>query len=817
MEFRKSSFNYVTSKEPGQTAREVLEFSRPVRSVAVGMIGYSATFEGNDHHLGRLTMELNASIDGGDNTKVNVSGRYALRDWSGEFDDNYSGNLQWVVIAELEPITAPSPGDARGDLNIQDAEITQAIQHFKSADHLDAANVFPDNSIQLVANKPTVVRLYIDYDNNSGLPPISRVSGEIEIMSGGVLQTITALNTIVPRRVTTIDRGNVGHTLNFLIPDSVSVGMTSFKAKVFDTTDTTQFSGEFQRPLNFTAIPALPVIAIGVKYTGNDVNDGATDADLEAPLMSDFVTVFGFTDKVFPIPNVNITSYDTIEYDKDIESDISSGGCDKFGDLLDVLDDFQGDSSDIVYGMVNSGVNTGSVGGCGRSGVAAGRINGQGTAAHELGHALGRQHAPCDNVTRCAEPANTDGDYPNYSGYDSDSIGEYGFDGTGPNVRSPATSHDFMGYSGGRWVSPYTYKALFSRIPATFSSASAALITQSSTAAFRTTSDNEWIRKKSPTLFLRLDIEKNRELKFHPSFIFDSYPKPHGDSKTDFSLVFMDKNGKSIRSVCLYSDTGCSCCGCNNAPKFPLELRQAVSLPDDAYALAIFECEEELFRKEIDIPPKLDVSCTDSENKKSPYLNLTWKLNPNSKEDNYTYLVQWQDRFGTWRGCAPRTPEKKLRIKKSLWGRQKLVALRVLATAGFGTTVSYVELKCEHAPSKHANETDSVIQLVGIPLSLKGSIAIPSVIKAIAINSDTNTDAEPDIRWYNDNGAEISRGSSLDLRNLNYGETLVTAFALDTGKGKGTNQWLIERNKKDQYRILQGTVERPRKEATTNC
>ena len=816
MEFRKSSFNYSTSKEPGQTAREVLEFSRAVRSVAVGMIGYSATFEGKDHHLGRLTMELNAGIDRDDNTKVNVSGRYALRDWSGEFDDNYSGNLQWVVMAELEPISTPSPGDARGDLNILGAEITQAIQHYKSADHLGAANVFPDNSIQLVANKPTVVRLYVDYDNNSGLPPISFISGELEIMAGGVLQTIAPLNSIAPRRTSTIDRGNIAHTLNFLIPDSLSVGMTSFKARVFDFSDNTQFSGDFEQPLSFTTVPALPVIAIGVKYTGDDTNDGATDADLDAPSMADFVTVFGFTDKVFPIPDVNITSYDTIEYDKDIESDISSGGCDKYSDLLDVLDDFQGDSSDIVYGLLNSGVNTGSVGGCGRNGVASGKINRQTTAAHELGHALGRKHAPCDNVTRCAEPANTDGDYPNYSAYDSDSIGEYGFDGTGPNVKSPATSHDFMGYSGSEWVSPYTYKALFSRIPSTFSSASAGLSSQSRAISFSSNRDNEWIRKKVATLFLRLDIDENRQVNFHPSFTFDSYPKPHGEGKTDFSVVFMDKNGKSIRRVCLYTDEGCSCCGCDS-PKFPLKIRQAISFPEETCKLVIYECEKEIFGKDVSMPPKIDVSCTDHNNKKSPYLNLNWKLNPNSKDDNYTYLVQWQDRFGTWRGCAPRTLEKKLKIKKSLWDRQKLIDLRVLATSGLGTAMSHLELKCQHVPVEEPGETDASIQLAGVSMIGKGSIPLPSVIKAIAIHNENSTHAVPDIRWYKDSGAEIGRGSTLDLRNLPYGETLVTALLMDNGKGKGTNQWLIERSRKEVYKIVRGTIERTRIDSPSKC
>ncbi len=472
MYLRKSSFNYSSGKGPTRSSNKSHTFPREVQNVAVGLIGYSTAFNGDDHEFGRMIIELDAEIDGSDNKKVNVTGRFGLRDWSGEFDDKYSGNIQYIIAADLVPAPVPGPGDARSDLIVVDAEFTQAIQHFRSADHLAPPNVFPDNSIRLVRDKPGFVRLYTDYDVSSGLPAISSLSGEIEITNGSTTQTIASMNQINPVRDINIDRAQLNHTLNFQIPESMCRGTLTVRAKIFSTSDPSQFSATLEKSFMFETFPALPITAVAVKYTGDDVKDGATDAELEAPLMSDFNNVFQFTEKVYPIPNVVINSFMNMTYDKDIESDISSGGCDKFSDLLDSLEDFIGDSDDIVYGMINSGVETGSVGGCGRSGVVAGKINAQGTAAHEIGHGLGRKHAPCDNVTRCAEPANTDGNFPVYSGYDSDSIGEFGIDPLNGNLLNPGSAHDFMGYSGTRWVSPYTYKALMSKIPSEFDGAS---------------------------------------------------------------------------------------------------------------------------------------------------------------------------------------------------------------------------------------------------------------------------------------------------------------------------------------------------------
>lgn len=76
----------------------------------------------------------------------------------------------------------------------------------------------------------------------------------------------------------------------------------------------------------------------------------------------------------------------------------------------------------------------------------------QETLEHELGHALGRDHAPCED---------TDFPEPNFP-YPDGHIGVWGWDGT--RLRDPAEDADVMSYCVPVWVSDYTFAGLFTRI-----------------------------------------------------------------------------------------------------------------------------------------------------------------------------------------------------------------------------------------------------------------------------------------------------------------------------------------------------------------
>ncbi len=791
MDLRISSFDFPPATGAPQSATQLVAFPRAVREVAVGILGYATSYVGEDHHFGRLQVELTADIDPTDATKVEVSGDFQLRDYSGTLDDSFTGNVQWALVAQLVPAVPPAPGQPRPDLIIVDAETTQAIQHFRSATQLAPPNVFPDNSIRLVADKPTVVRLYVDHDATSGLPAIGTLTGQLTVTSGTTTTVVLPMESITPRRDVAILRGERRHTLNFVIPENLCRGTISINAQVRDAADATAFSPPFQRDLSFDVIPTVDIQAVGINYTGPDVRSGATPADLAAPTLADFVSTLALTENLFPTPQVQVVAFQTMDYAEEITSDIGQG-CDKFSDLLDAVSELGADDGSIVYGLYNVGVDNGTVGGCGGGGAGVGKIGRQTTAAHEIGHALGRQHAPCDNVTRCANPDNQDGSYPHYSGFDSDSIGEYGFDATVSlgEVKSPSTWHDVMGYSPNKWISPHTYKALLSAIPARI--ASADLGVAADRASARGKDHGEWEPARTPHLFLRVDRSSDGDLVVGDCFTYPSFPRPRGHRPTDLSAELRTKDGRVLVCERLYAaDTcgpcgpgggcgGCSgggCGGCGGClggcgRRGPVRIRQAIAFHDDAHELVLLDRRRVVHRQDIGLAPTphLDVELEGELDR--DHLLLRWSLGDYSEESRLWALVQWQDRYGGWRGVAPRTREHELSVPKALVATGGFARLRVLVTTGLATAVGEWEGRVAMpAPVPSGIELSGGDDRVG-PRILRASTAI---------------DAR-ELRWYAD-GAEIASGRLLDLRLVPAGSRRLSARATDRRTGVASGVW----------------------------
>jgi hypothetical protein len=82
--------------------------------------------------------------------------------------------------------------------------------------------------------------------------------------------------------------------------------------------------------------------------------------------------------------------------------------------------------------------------------------NSAGTMAHEIGHAHGRDHAPCGGA------GGADPRYP----YRDGSIGVWGYDQGLNKLLDPAQYKDMMGYCEPDWISDYQYGALITRMRA---------------------------------------------------------------------------------------------------------------------------------------------------------------------------------------------------------------------------------------------------------------------------------------------------------------------------------------------------------------
>lgn len=819
MEIRSNALLFPKTRNAGPIAASTtLTFPRAVTRAVAALTGYSATFENrDDHHLGRLEVRLDTAIDPADSRLVKVDGAFALRDYSGTFDDAYSGTVTFALLADLVPATGGG-GSPRTDLVITDAEVTQGIQHFRSATFLDSANVFPDNSIRLCADKATAIRLWIDYDRNSGLTPIAALSGLLTVAGPSGSTTLLPMNSIVPKYESQVLRADANDTLNFIIPEGSCRGAVTITARVFAQGDASQCSVDFQRTLIFENMTPIRVFAVGINYTGPDTKPGLPTA---APVAADFATLFSTTELLYPIPAVTQTGYMTMNYDGEISSDISKG-CDHFSDLRDDVKDLRGDSTDVFFGLLNLGVDNGTVGGCGGDGGACvGIIGRMGTAAHEMGHVFGRQHAPCDNVTRCRRPKNTDGSYPQYSGFDSDSIGEFGFNTVTGAVLNPGDAHDIMGYSDNDWISPYTYKALMSRIPVNSGGIADFAGVSQGTAPAEGRSRGESIRGPivvreeipalCPHLFTRFTIQRNRSVEWQPAFHFATGPQEVHGRRTTFVIEQRDADDRILLSEYLYENrSGCGCSG--DECLWPKRFRQDIPFDPKARKLVILECDKEIFSIDIPTASKVELACTGGDDAKASTVTCKWSAGGEG-EQGLWYLLQWRDRRGTWRGVAPRTQCTEGEVPKSLWTRETEVALRVLATSGIATGLAACQVRLAPRRERAKGPREVSLHLLGAePVSgshAGGTADLPPVVRVAVRSNDGTASAAGDVSWHGPDGGLLGRGRSLPLNVLPVGVHAVTASVADTGDGAGSATWLFERTRDGRYQWHRGTVTYP--------
>jgi hypothetical protein len=92
------TFPTVTGSGP-QTQPVTVHMPGPVSQAAAVLTGFDVEYShGDDHHLGRLDVELEVGAINGADVAVTVT--YGLRDWSDNWDDGYDGTVSFAVIGE---------------------------------------------------------------------------------------------------------------------------------------------------------------------------------------------------------------------------------------------------------------------------------------------------------------------------------------------------------------------------------------------------------------------------------------------------------------------------------------------------------------------------------------------------------------------------------------------------------------------------------------------------------------------------------------------------------------------------------------------
>ena len=788
MEIRNLSFDFPSMRGGGpRNLEQTVNFPRQVVNAVAVLTGYSAQFGGNeDHHLGRLEIMTSAEVVA-DIVKVKVV--YGLRDWSGTWDDNYGGLIDVSVFADLEASGAPA---RRADLMITGIETTQAIQHFRSSKYLNAGEGGPDNSIPLIARKDTALRVYIDYSPPPGAAVFTQLSGEVRVQtSTGATLTLAPTATIAPRADVAIERKLVDHTLNFVIPEVWCQGEIEFSCEVYDNASPALRSMSFRRTLRFVDVAPLSTYAVGINYTGQTPN-------IAPPSMADAIATLVMADRLFPFGEILVNGYTTIDFGQDMNANIADGCGDGFNALLATLRDLRGDSEDLYWATLPAGVNTGSVGGCGGGGVAAQFAGDDFLLAEEFGHALGRKHAPAGTSP---VPANQDTDYPTYSVYPSGSIGEIGYDPGSNNAFDPAATFDFMGYASPEWISPYTFLALMAQTqitgPDTYPSYRRSLVVSHSVAG------GEVLHQKHQTLFLRLSISRDRKVTRDFMFHFPANPSRPNGVPTEFSLEFLNRDLKVLSCVplhqlCLHCQPTC----------WPKRFHQNVAFPDGARWFIIWEDRQKIYEEIIPDPPRILVTAELKKVQDVPGIAVRWQAFSPSKGDSKEqgaegriYLVQWHDTKGNWRGTSPRTNECKIFIPLSLLQlqpKQQNLQIRVLATSGIATGCGEAEIgNLEIPPPKIKLILHGEHQIS----STKGKTFISPLLRITTLGEDGTVTGGDNIRWFDEQGREIGRGRTLDMRSLAHGQHVVSADAIHLGAGTARASWRVERTE-NGVRIL---------------
>ncbi len=339
------------------------------------------------------------------------------------------------------PFVAKAP-----DLSITNLEISQAIQ--------DANNTVP-----LVANRPTVVRVYTATKSGASVP---NTSVTLTATRNGVALTPVVSSTKTASAASS--RSSLNSTYNITLPASWLSGTVLITAKI-----TGEAIGGFTRSVTFTTVPTLNVVIVPINYTQTGASDG--DGFYAAPATEQ---ISSWIMRAYPLSNLNVTFRSPYPFTGNLRDDTDGS---EWSNLLNQVTNLKfidsAPDSTVYYAYINFGSScfstwfncAGGIAGIGWIGYRASvgihnlpagfGLEASGTlAGHEIGHNFGRYHAPC-NVS--GTNWSTDAKHAGAS------IGEYGLDGIGGTLQllSPGGYVDMMSYCDPVWVSDYTYKALF--------------------------------------------------------------------------------------------------------------------------------------------------------------------------------------------------------------------------------------------------------------------------------------------------------------------------------------------------------------------
>ncbi len=631
-------------------------------------------------------------------------------------------------------------------LTIDGVELTQAIQYYRAAQHLtDSADQGADNSVQLVAGKGALLRVYLRSGQDAAFEngELRNVTGTVTVERRvfGLWQTVRVLSPLndpftAANSFASYDaeRGTLGNSLNFSVPRRVMTGQLRFTVEVMSPDGCMGSSAQTVFEVFIDLQQTLNVRAVSIGYQGNNLATPPAVVNFSSPTLAQITADLGFTMTAFPVeatPTVSVIA--TVPATQPLNGTVPPGGCDPaWGPIQTQVQNARTNDGNlptaVYYGWVTANIPR-SHGNVGCSGSAAAGLIGSGaTVAHELGHQFALPHAPCGRV------GIANSSYPNYEPYDpgttvvdatgatvwqSASTGEYGVDVAAMNLFNPQTANDFMSYCGPRWISLFTHGFLLNQPQLAPTAIATGIVSSGGVGAGNMEDDD------NPRSLITLlgtvyadgvvEVESvSRAVAFVPAA---------GGPRTELIAELLGQDGKVLASAPVFAQLphgGAPHCGCSDTdqPVPPYRFRAVLSDQGRGQVLRLRAAERDVWRRDASAsPPRIEgFSARVVEDGK---IHLAWTWSTSGPVAPEAWL-RWSEDGQQWHGLAVGINEPRYEIDaRTIQARR--AQFEVLVHDGYETTAArsaLIELPARPPiaailhPADHAEMTPGKLHLI---------------------------------------------------------------------------------------------------------